>query len=134
MTEARQLTSPDPKGTSPDAAGTSPDVLGTSPDAKGVSPDNENQEDQEEDQDDGKFKGGLVDNFKRKALLIKSKMDKKIEKVRSRSIKKIDEKQVFYKENKEDYDRKVQEETKMLEKQIMEEAETEWKIECNEKY
>jgi hypothetical protein len=51
--------------------------------------------------------GVAVDNFKRKALLIKSKMDKKLERIRSLSIKKISEKQVFYKENKEDYDRKV---------------------------
>jgi hypothetical protein len=34
-------------------------------------------------------------------------MDKKIERARTASIKKIDEKQVFYKENKEDYERKV---------------------------
>ena len=61
-------------------------------------------------------------------------MEKKIEKARSHSIKKIADKQVFYKENKEDYDRKVQEERKLLEKQIIEEAETEWKIECNEKF
>ncbi len=61
-------------------------------------------------------------------------MDKKIERARTASIKKIDEKQVFYKENKEDYERKVLEERKMLEKQIIDEAETEWKIECNDKY
>lgn len=51
--------------------------------------------------------GGIIDNFKRKALLIKSKMDKKLERTRTLSIKKINEKQAFYKENKEDYDRKV---------------------------
>ena len=61
-------------------------------------------------------------------------MDKKIERTRTLSIKKIADKKDFYKENKEDYDRKVQEERKLLENQIIEEAETEWKIECNEKF
>ena len=40
-------------------------------------------------------------------------MDKKLERTRTLSIKKISEKQAFYKENKEDYDRKVQEERKL---------------------
>ena len=80
---------------SPDTKNTSPDAKGTSPDAKGTSPDGEVQDEQEEEQADGQFMGVAVDNFKRKALLIKSKMDKKLERIRSLSIKKISEKQVF---------------------------------------